>query len=368
MNLREEQYVMDNVSGITETQDDAVPMIAWIMPVYNGEKYIQQAIDSILLQPCKDCEVWVVDDGSTDRTAQIVKSIHDARVHYLYQENAGVSAARNNGIRSSRSKYVAFLDADDVICKDAYDEEIHGILKTEQYDLLSFSYFNGDQKLKRGISHKVPPGEIRCDINAVDCFKHISSFVSRRKTIGEENAVWFPKGIKIREDIVFHFLVLHIAHCILSIDRCWSVYRNNIISALHKVTSYAYLANDAIPAWSWCKNRCESQAARDECDARLFAEVSAYILSSCMDGVPVETIRAALTAAPIQEALQNYDALWQSSKNVYEAFMADPEGYRKSLRMKGWFYSLAQRTARLPGIRQLYMRVKYKEDIRAYVL
>ena len=75
-----------------------------------------------------------VDDGATDATAQIVRSIPDRRVHYLYQENAGVSVAWNNWIRSSRSKYASFLDADCVMCKDAYDGATHGILEEEKYD------------------------------------------------------------------------------------------------------------------------------------------------------------------------------------------------------------------------------------------
>lgn len=107
-------------------------MLTWIIPVYNGEKYLAQAIDSILRQPCRDFEILVIDDGSTDSSLEIARSYTDARVRAIHKENGGVSSARNLGIESAKSRYIAFLDADDVVCKDAYDEEVHSLLEQEQ--------------------------------------------------------------------------------------------------------------------------------------------------------------------------------------------------------------------------------------------
>ena len=337
--------------------DQSIPMIAWIMPVYNGKKYIKQAIESILRQPCKDCEVWVVDDGSVDETAQIVKAIQDDRVHYIYQENAGVSAARNNGIRSSRSKYVAFLDADDVICKDAYDCEVHGILEDGKYETLSFSYVSGNQRLTRGY---------RVSLLNTDCCKHICSFVYHRALFAESNGLQFPEGIRVGEDAAFLFLVLHTCKSMYESERSWYVYRNNISSVQHQYSVSQYI-DDIVPGWYWCKKQCKEDSARNECDARLFATVADYIRLSCMDGVPITTIQKNLAISPIQEALENHDALWQSSIKVYEAFMADPETYWNKKRKKGRLYSLARKAARMPGVRQVYLRMKYKDDIRQYI-
>jgi teichuronic acid biosynthesis glycosyltransferase TuaG len=86
------------------------------MPGYNAEGYIAEAIGSVLGQTYADWELIVVDDGSTDGTANVVKglSARDARIRYVYRENGGQAAARNTGLRASRGDLVAFLDADDL--------------------------------------------------------------------------------------------------------------------------------------------------------------------------------------------------------------------------------------------------------------
>src|SRR5688572_20501170 len=89
------------------------PTISCIVPVYNGERYIREALDSILGQTYPNLEVVVVDDGSTDATAAAVAS-YGNRVSYLWQPNAGPVAARNLGLGAATGDYVAFLDADDL--------------------------------------------------------------------------------------------------------------------------------------------------------------------------------------------------------------------------------------------------------------
>ena len=91
----------------------AQALITCIVPVFNGERYLAQAIDSILGQTYRPVEVIVVDDGSTDGTHEVVSSYAD-RVRYLWQPNGGPPQARNSGLHSAQGEFVAFLDADDL--------------------------------------------------------------------------------------------------------------------------------------------------------------------------------------------------------------------------------------------------------------
>jgi glycosyltransferase involved in cell wall biosynthesis len=88
-------------------------MISVVMPLYNKEREVNRAIKSVLNQTVTDFELIVVNDGSTDRGADVVGAINDRRIRIISQENCGVSAARNRGIEEARSELIAFLDADD---------------------------------------------------------------------------------------------------------------------------------------------------------------------------------------------------------------------------------------------------------------
>jgi glycosyltransferase involved in cell wall biosynthesis len=87
-----------------------------IIPVFNGEKYLAEAIESILAQCYSPIEIIIVDDGSTDNTPAIAKQYESIR--YLSQTHGGISAALNNGITISKGNFYAFLDADDLWMPD----------------------------------------------------------------------------------------------------------------------------------------------------------------------------------------------------------------------------------------------------------
>ena len=88
----------------------APPLVSVVIPCHNSARYLSESVDSVLTQTYPAIEIVVVDDGSTDDTSAVARTLP---VEYVYQQNRGVSAARNNGIRHSHGKYIVFLDYDD---------------------------------------------------------------------------------------------------------------------------------------------------------------------------------------------------------------------------------------------------------------
>ncbi len=102
--------------------DGALPppnLVSVIIPCYNHGHFLEQAIESVLAQSYSDFEIIVVDDGSTDNTTEVVR--RHSRVRYVYQENAGLSSARNTGLWHSHGKFLVFLDADDRLLPHALE-------------------------------------------------------------------------------------------------------------------------------------------------------------------------------------------------------------------------------------------------------
>jgi len=89
------------------------PLVSVILPVYNGEKYLDEALQSIFNQDYSPIEIIGVDDGSTDGTAQMLAQ-HSNKVQYYYQPNQGPASARNLGIRMAKGNFITFIDADDL--------------------------------------------------------------------------------------------------------------------------------------------------------------------------------------------------------------------------------------------------------------
>jgi len=88
-------------------------LISCIVAVFNGERYLKEALDSIFVQTYRPLEIIVVDDGSTDGTSAVAAS-YDKKVRYFWQTNAGPAAARNFGLNQAQGEFIAFLDADDL--------------------------------------------------------------------------------------------------------------------------------------------------------------------------------------------------------------------------------------------------------------
>ncbi|MBV5339621.1 MAG: glycosyltransferase family 2 protein [Deltaproteobacteria bacterium] len=106
-----------------------LPLVSIIIPTYNNNPVVCQAIDCSLNQTYGNLEIIVVDDGSTDNTEQLLNEKYKGRIIYVHQKNRGPGSARNTGIRHSSGKYVQFLDADDLLDPDKIRIQITGLRK-----------------------------------------------------------------------------------------------------------------------------------------------------------------------------------------------------------------------------------------------
>jgi glycosyltransferase involved in cell wall biosynthesis len=124
-------------------------MVSIIIPTYNYGSIIAQTLDNVLQQTYHDWEAIVVDDGSVDHTAGVVDSYvkKDARIHYILQKNAGVSAARNHGLRLAKGDYIQFLDADDLLSTNKLSLQVQHLEQNAQVHIsyTDHIYFETDK-------------------------------------------------------------------------------------------------------------------------------------------------------------------------------------------------------------------------------
>ena len=128
-----------------------MPKISIIVPVYNVEKYLRKCVDSILNQTFKDFELILVDDGSIDTSGKICDeyNLKDNRIKVIHKENGGLSSARNAGLDIAQGEYIGFVDSDDWIELDMY-EELYKICKENDTDvgIVGINYGGASEKKK----------------------------------------------------------------------------------------------------------------------------------------------------------------------------------------------------------------------------
>jgi glycosyltransferase involved in cell wall biosynthesis len=112
------------------------PEVSVVMSVYNAEDYLKESIDSILNQTFPNFEFIIVDDGSTDRSLEIIKSYKDSRIRLLKQNNTGLAIALNNAIKISDSPFIARMDSDDIALAVRLEKQVRFLKENEDYLLV----------------------------------------------------------------------------------------------------------------------------------------------------------------------------------------------------------------------------------------
>lgn len=184
-----------------------------IIPVYNSEKFIKKCIDSILEQNYKNYEIIVVNDGSTDKSKEIVKKYKINNLRLINQKNKGLSGARNAGLKCALGKYVIFIDADDYVEKNLLIELSKYI---DKYDVVIYGYYNEivrNEILVKQDRISFVNSNIKSNIRKMDIFA-INSLIgfawnkAYSRAYLFKNKFFFEEGTSLVEDIIFNESVL----------------------------------------------------------------------------------------------------------------------------------------------------------------
>jgi glycosyltransferase involved in cell wall biosynthesis len=214
--------------------------ISVVMPVYNVEKYIRKAIQSVLSQTYQNFELIIVDDGSTDQSEIIYQRFSDPRIKIVKQKNRGLAGARNTGIRASTGDYVAFLDSDDLWTKYKLERHVNHLNACNQVGV-SFSHSSliDESGKPLGINQESKTADINFgDIICRNPIGNGSSPVIRKSVLeqtsfqrshdGKLEQCFFDENFKQSEDIEY-WLRISIASKLKfeGIESCLTQYRVN---------------------------------------------------------------------------------------------------------------------------------------------
>lgn len=142
-----------------------MPLISVALPVYNGEKYLEEAIDSILAQTCADFELIIIDDGSTDDSLKILREYEkrDSRIHLISRENKNLVATLNQIISLARGKWIARMDQDDIALPHRFARQLEWLEQTEADICGSWVQFFGTAD-KRILKHPQSDSAIKTEM------------------------------------------------------------------------------------------------------------------------------------------------------------------------------------------------------------
>lgn len=221
--------------------DKGIPTVSIVMPVYNGERYIRQAMDSVVSQSYRDWELLVVDDCSKDSSATIVKEYvaRDERVHYFRMGKASGSPAfpRNLGIQQASGRFIAFLDCDDVWLPGKLEEQV-GLMEEEKVAIAYTNYEKMNEEGERNDRLIIAPAEV--------CYKELL----KENVIGCLTAMYDTRKIgKVyfermgHEDYVMWLSILK-KGCIAK--------NTNSVQALYRVNNHSISSNKLkVLQWQW---------------------------------------------------------------------------------------------------------------------
>lgn len=348
-----------------------MPQIHVIIPVYNAKKFLRQAVDSVLNQPYKGIDIVLVNDGSTDGSAELCDEIatRENRVSVIHQTNAGVSAARNAGIEFVLSKntdedYIAFLDADDMWSNHFFDNWVTSLLD-KKYTLIGFqsSRCNSDCT-KRENATPMSEGEFPGGTSSVwrHAVQHFGAMFYSVSLIDQYH-LRFPL-VKYCEDRSFIMQCIYLADRVYLNNRLMYYYRQNPASAVHTRPFGIQHFVPIIDTWIQTDDAMRIYADNDRGQLREGYTLARIYIMDLLDehyriGGTVQAIREVFLTHP------QYVELWNSSigsvhlEKRYQFVKKHPRIHRIANRLYGIVWSCVLKIKKNKLIRALIERNRY---------
>jgi glycosyltransferase involved in cell wall biosynthesis len=187
------------------------PLVSVVIPVFNGERFLREAVQSVLDQQYSPLEIVVVDDGSTDNTAIVARDLPEP-VRYLHQTNQGPAAARNRGIEQAQGSLIAFADADDLWPAGKLESQLPLLIKDPQIDIV----LGRIQQVILSEAHEF--GETAFSVN-------LGSAVIRKSVF--ERIGLFDETMRYSEDVDWFMRARESGAAIVTIDAVTLLYRQH---------------------------------------------------------------------------------------------------------------------------------------------
>ncbi|HCN11492.1 MAG TPA: hypothetical protein DIS75_04025 [Chryseobacterium sp.] len=197
--------------------------ISVIIPVYNVERYLKQCLESVITQTFRNLEIILVNDGSTDGSAQICNKFakKDQRIKVIHQINGGVSSARNRGIKIANGDYITFVDSDDWLTSDMYENMVSIIVSANLPEVVMCDFLNVKNNVSEKVNANIRNGfynkeniinELYPTLLVTENFGRIpivsACICLFEKSLLVQNNIYFDEQLRYSEDYLFMAAVL----------------------------------------------------------------------------------------------------------------------------------------------------------------
>lgn len=232
------------------------PLVSVIVPVYNVEKYLPQCLDNLLRQNFLPFEIICVNDGSTDSCSEILRryAAKDRRIHLICQNNRGLSAARNAGLKKAKGQYVLFVDSDDFLHPETLSSLYRQIIHCNA-DICIFGYFPYDDDGVK--TANLPAAHYRKNENSTFTYQQIIGQIFSRVAVWcklyrldfiRKHKIEFPEGL-VFEDVIFHIKTITSAEKICLLNRPLYYYRTDNTASITHVSAATSQLFDIVEAF-----------------------------------------------------------------------------------------------------------------------